>query len=106
MAGPIRPSHGTGGEASSFYMACREGDLEMVNRLLKTMTARDINRIEESNSSTALHAASYYGHADVVKRLLEVGASTHTHNGHGLTPEQEAQKQDVKNVFAQFKSKK
>ena len=106
MADTDRPSKGTGGGASQFYLACREGDLEMVNRLLKTMTARDVNRIEESNNSTALHAASYFGHAAVVKRLLEVGASTHTHNGYGNTAEQEAQQQDVKDVFTQFKSKK
>jgi ankyrin repeat protein len=87
------------GHASEFYMACRQGDLLTVNRYLKTMTTREINRVEESNGSTALHAASFFGHADVVKRLLEVGASIHTHNGYGKTPEQEASTQEIKDLF-------
>ncbi|UJR27998.1 hypothetical protein I4U23_009256 [Adineta vaga] len=94
-----RPKHGTTGHASKFYMACREGDLDIVNRLLKTMTTREINHIEESNNSTALHAASYFGHANIVKRLLEVGANVHTRNGYGNTAEQEAKTDEVKELF-------
>jgi ankyrin repeat protein len=99
-----RKTQGTG-HASEFYMACRGGDLVMVSRYLKTMSLREVNKVEDSNNSTALHAASFRGHADVVKLLLEGGASTHTLNGHGLTAEQEASNQAVKDVFAQFRSK-
>ncbi len=91
------------GHASEFYMACRKGDILTVNRYLKTMTVREINKVEEANNSTALHAASYFGHAEVVKRLLEVGANVHTRNGHGNTPEQEAQTQEIKDMFKNYK---
>lgn len=96
-----RKSNSTG-SASSFYMACREGDLLTVNRYLKTMSVREVNKIETSNNSTALHAASFFGHADVVKRLLELGASVHTRNGHGLTPLEEAQTQEIKDLFKNY----
>ncbi len=99
-----RPARSTG-QASDFYNACRNGQLDRVNRLLKTMHMRDINKVEEANKSTALHAASYFGHPDVVKRLLEVGGNVHTLNGYGLTPEQEAQIPEVKAIFEQFKKK-
>ncbi len=102
MADPNRPSHSTG-KASEFYMACREGDLQRVNRYLKTLTVREINKVEVANNSTALHAASYFGHPDVVKRLLEVGANVHTRNGLGLTAEEEAQTQEIKDLFKQYK---
>ncbi|CAF3371922.1 unnamed protein product [Rotaria socialis] len=98
-----RPS-GTG-KASNFYMACREGNAELVKRLLKTTNVREINQIEESNNSTALHAASYFGHPEVVKILLEHGANTHTHNGHGNIPEQEASNEQVKELFRAYKTK-
>ncbi|CAF1474059.1 unnamed protein product [Adineta steineri] len=101
MTDPSRPPHT--GHASEFYMACREGNIDKVNRYLKTMTKREIDLIEESNRSTALHAASYHGHSEVVKRLLELGASTHTHNGYGYTAEQEAGNQATKDVFAKIK---
>lgn len=105
MADSNRPSHGTG-KASAFYMACREGNLDMVNRLLKSMTVRDVNRVEESNRSTALHAASFFGQKHVVQRLLEIGADTYIHNGHGVTPEQEAKTEDIRALFEEHKKKK
>lgn len=89
-------------QASDFYLACKSGDLTLVDRYLKTMTARQVNRVEESNNSTALHAASFYGHKDVVKRLLEIGASKHTRNGFGNTPEQEASTPEIKDLFKGF----
>jgi ankyrin repeat protein len=105
MANPNRAPNGTG-HASDFYMACRRGDLMTVNRLLKTMSARQVNTIEESNNSTALHAASFFGHPQVVKRLLEIGADTHAHNGLGFTAEQEAQTQEMKDIFQQSRESK
>jgi len=102
MADADRPSRSTG-QASDFYNACRNGELHKVDELLKKMTTRQINKVEDANNSTALHAASYFGHPDVVKRLLEVGANVHTRNGYGLTAEEEAQIPEVKAIFQQFK---
>ncbi len=101
MTDHSRPSQSTG-HASEFYMACRQGELSTVNRFLKTMTIREVNKVEESNGSTALHAASFYGHADVVKRLLEIGANKYTHIGYGKTAEQEAPTQEIKDLFKQY----
>jgi len=97
-----RPPRSTG-QASDFYNACRNGDLNKVDRLLKTMTPREINKIEDANNSTALHAASYFGHPEVVKRLLEVGANVRIRNGYGLKAAEEAQTPEVKAIFEQFK---
>ena len=102
MSDSNRQSLGTG-NASEFYMACREGDLMKMKRLLKTMTHRDINQIEETNRSTALHAASYFGHPQIVKVLLEAGANMHAYNGHGLTPENEARTQEIRDIFKRYK---
>lgn len=102
MAESNRPSL-SHGQASEFYMACRQGDLDLVNRYLKTMTPREVNRVEESNNSTALHAAAYFGHKDVVKRLLEIGASVHTRNAYGNKAEQEAKTSEIKELFKGYK---
>lgn len=84
---------------SDFYLACKSGDLLQVNRYLKTMTPRQVNRVEESNNSTALHAASFYGHKDVVERLLQIGGNKHARNGFGMTPEEEAKTDEIRNLF-------
>jgi len=102
MANSNRPSHSTG-NASDFYLACRQGDLHKVNRYLKTMTIEDINKVEIANNSTALHAASYFGHTEIVKRLLELGANVHTRNSYGFTAEQEAQTQEIRDLFKHYK---
>lgn len=99
---PNRPSNSVG-HASDFYMACREGDLNKINRYLKSLSPREVNKVEESNNSTALHAAAYFGHANVVKRLLEIGANVHTRNGYGNTAEDEAKTQEIKDLFKPYK---
>ncbi|CAF1575754.1 unnamed protein product [Rotaria magnacalcarata] len=105
MATSQNPKSSGTGKASKFYMACREGNAELVKRILKTMNVGEINKIEESNNSTALHAASYFGHPEVVKILLEHGGNTHTHNGYGNIPEQEATNEQVIELFRAYKNK-
>ncbi|CAF3966783.1 unnamed protein product [Rotaria sp. Silwood1] len=57
------------GEASKFYWACRNGDIETVRQILSQSDYNEINRLEP-NGSTALHAAVYYGRTEVVRILL------------------------------------
>jgi ankyrin repeat protein len=60
---------------SNFYTACRDGDgdVNTIKNLLSSMSIEQINR-QESNGSIALHAASCYGHAEIVRILLDAGA--------------------------------
>ncbi|CAF1222620.1 unnamed protein product [Adineta steineri] len=83
---------------SEFYIACRNGDLAAVQRLLPSLTVFDINRMEP-NESTALHAASYYGHHEIVQLLLEAGAIRSTLNMYKMTPADEAATPEIKKLF-------
>ncbi|CAF4749805.1 unnamed protein product [Rotaria sp. Silwood1] len=49
-----------GNQVSDFYLACRNGDINAVKRMLCDKKRVNINRMEP-NGSTALHAASYFG---------------------------------------------
>ena len=92
----------SGGLASSFYMACRSGDIHLVERLLKTMTKEEVDKVEPSNGSTALHAASYFGHANVVRSLLNHGASRQIRNKYNSLPAEEASTDDIKQIFQRY----
>ena len=50
----------------------------------------------EPNGSTALHAASYYGHYHIVKLLLEAGAIRSTKNKYEKTAAEEATSPEIK----------
>jgi hypothetical protein len=81
-----------------FYLACCVGDVDAVQYLLDTLSLDALNHIE-SNGSTALHAASYYGHIDIVRLLLEKGAQRHLLNMFDLTAADEAQTDEMKELF-------
>ncbi|CAF0835541.1 unnamed protein product [Adineta steineri] len=85
-------------KTSDFYWACRNGDVDAVKRILPNLSSTDVNRVE-SNGSTALHAASYYGHAVIVQLLLERGADTTIKNKYKKTAEDEASTDEVRAVF-------
>jgi len=75
---------------SNFYLACRSGDVDTVKQMLPKMKLKEINRIE-SNGSTALHSAAWYGHFEIVELLLKCGCSTITINKYGKTAAQECE---------------
>jgi len=82
------------------YTAARTGNIEAVKFLTEQGADSDLpQRIK----STALHAASFYGHADIVRCLLESGANYQIANSCGHTAEEEAYNDDVKKVFIGFK---
>ena len=83
--------------SSPFYYACRNGDTDKVRELIEQMTLKEIDRIEP-NGSTALHAASFYGHAEIVKILLKRGASRSLHNKYNAIPYEEAS-DEIKKLF-------
>jgi hypothetical protein len=83
---------------SDFYCACRCGDIVRVKEYIQNMSLDDINK-KESNGSTALHVACYYGHEDIVKLLLEYGALRSIINKHGLTAYEESKTKSIKQLF-------
>jgi hypothetical protein len=84
---------------SEFYMACRIGDLVSVDRLLNHLSFYDLNQLEP-NGSTALHAAAFYGHIDIVRRLVDHGAIVRTlQNKYKLTPAQETKNEEIKRLL-------
>jgi len=70
------------GIASDFYWACRNGDVHKVAQLLPSITYEEISALQP-NGSTALHAASFYGHDKIVKMLLDRGCDRSILNRHG-----------------------
>jgi hypothetical protein len=88
---------------SEFYYACRNGDAAKVKTLLSTMFTTDIDRIEP-NGSTALHAAAYFGHTDIVRLLLDKDASRNQKNKYGKTPEEEAKTPEIAQLFQDVKA--
>ena len=83
---------------SEFYLACRNGDITKVEELLSHLTLERIDCIE-SNGSTALHAASYFGHAEIVRLLLEKGASRRQQNKYNATSADEAKTLEIAELF-------
>ncbi|CAF1508755.1 unnamed protein product, partial [Didymodactylos carnosus] len=88
---------------SEFYLACRNGDLTTVEVLLSTIQYSDLLRLE-SNGSTGLHAAAFYGHIDIVQRILERDDGsrqlwTIRNRPFDLTPADEAQSGNIRRLF-------
>ncbi|CAF1389229.1 unnamed protein product [Adineta steineri] len=69
-----------------------------VKRLLETITLEQIDQLEP-NGSTALHAACYHGHSEIVKLLLDAGADRSIHNKHQFLPFDEAKNDEIKQLF-------
>lgn len=85
-------------KVSEFYLACRNGDLNTVQQLLPSLSDEQKNSLE-SNGSTALHAASYYGYHDIVKLLLENGCATWILNKYENTPYDEGKDEEMRQLF-------
>ncbi|CAF0991378.1 unnamed protein product [Rotaria sordida] len=83
------------------YNLCKENEIEKVRSLLPFIgNINIINKIQNSTGSTYLHVACYYGHRDMVQILLEYGALHSIRNlRHNLTPYEEAQTDDIKQLL-------
>ena len=87
------------GQASDLYWASRAGDIDAVRQILANTNFNDLNHLEP-NGSTALHASSFFGHADVVRILLqERSVMRHRKNRHGLTAYEEAANDEIRQLF-------
>jgi len=69
------------------YLACKCGYIEIVRYLLQNGANPNYVQI---NESSALHAASFFGHFDVATLLMEAGADWRLKNAFGNLAENEA----------------
>lgn len=83
---------------SEIYYACRNGDIDYVRKHLPNISLEEINQIQ-ANGSTALHAACFYGHEEIVKLLLDHGASRSITNKHQCLPYDESKSETIKKLF-------
>jgi hypothetical protein len=83
---------------SELYMACRNGDIVTVKRLLSNTPLEVINRIEP-NGKTCLHAASAHDRKEIVRLLLQKGATRRVTDRHGRTPLDEARTDEIRGLF-------
>lgn len=80
---------------SLLYVACRSGFRSIVSVLLEF--GCNVNLYE--NGSTALHAATFYGHPDIVSQLISGGASLYVTNKFGRTALEEAENKEITNLL-------
>jgi hypothetical protein len=83
---------------NEFYYACRNGMIDYVREKLPKMTLEEVDRIQ-GNGSTALHAACFYSQIEIVKLLLEKGASRSILKSHNSVPYDEIEKDEIKKLF-------
>ncbi|CAF1319697.1 unnamed protein product [Adineta steineri] len=83
---------------NDFYYACRNGLIDIVQQELPNMSLEEIDQVQ-ANGSTALHAASYNGHTEIVKLLLEKGACRSIPNTYKCLPFDEAKSTEIKELF-------
>jgi hypothetical protein len=87
------------GEASKFYFACRNGDINTVREMLPAISYDQLNQLEP-NGSTPLHAATYFGHLDIVHLLIhEYSCQRHLRNCQGFTAYEEAQTDEMRQLY-------
>ncbi|CAF5102440.1 unnamed protein product, partial [Rotaria sp. Silwood1] len=86
---------------TTLYSAARSGNEEAVSYLTEQGAEADLL---QRTKSTALHGASFYGHAGVIRLLLESGASYAVINCYSNVPEKEAANSAVKEIFEELKT--
>ena len=69
--------------STPLFYAARGNYISMVQLLLSAEGSRNLEVGGGKYGSTPLHVASYYGHTQVVKILLDAGANVHEHNDLG-----------------------
>lgn len=90
---------------SAFYLAYRTGDAETVKKILRNLRSYEISRLEPTGS-TALHAASYYGHTELVHLLVSRCCARAVRNLYGLTAFEEAATPEIKQILSRPKETK
>lgn len=80
------PIHGQ----TSLHLACRKGDHQVVDALIRNECITQLIDLTDNNGNTALHfavsALRYRKSEEIVQKLLDAGASVHARNSKSLTP--------------------
>lgn len=89
------------GEASEFYFACGDGNIQRVREILSRDDQSTIEKLNEiqPNGSTALHAATYYNRLEIVRFLFTLDCPRHTLNRYGKTAYEEARTEEMKHLY-------
>ncbi|CAF0901389.1 unnamed protein product [Adineta steineri] len=80
------------------YTDCKNNELEKIQSYISKLAIRHINK-QQSNGSTPLHVAAYYGHHEIVKLLLTHGAWRSIRNKLNLTACEEARTEKIRQLF-------
>lgn len=84
MADPYSYSDGpTASIDMSLFMACRDGNIEEVRRLLKSGSAVNV---EDHTARTPIHVACRKKHPSIVAVLIEAGANVNVQDIFGISP--------------------
>ncbi|CAF1265775.1 unnamed protein product [Adineta steineri] len=86
-------------ELSPFYSACEKGDFIYVKEKVKTLSSDELDQLE-STGETALHIATRNNRLETVRLLLRSGCSRNMYNSSGKLPYEEAQTDEMKQLFA------
>jgi uncharacterized protein len=76
-------------KVAPLVIAARDNDAVAVRALLAAHPTADVNQ-RTADGTSALHWAVYHGDADLVTRLLAMGADANARNDYGSTPMSEA----------------
>ncbi|CAF1069963.1 unnamed protein product [Rotaria sordida] len=86
-------------DASQFYFACRNGDIDTVKQILPSIHYDQLNQLEP-NGSTALHAATYFDHVDIVRLLLhEYSCQRNIQDHHDFMAYEKAQTDEMRQLY-------
>lgn len=75
------------GSTNTLHRACQQGNYEIVKKILSpeySIYRPDVNE-RDSNGSTALHQASFFGHDDIVRLLIKAGSHVLARDANGAT---------------------
>ncbi|CAF2092749.1 unnamed protein product [Rotaria magnacalcarata] len=89
------------GKASDFYFFCHDGKLDCVRQILDAPDSPSIETLNalQPNGSTALHAAVFYNHIEIVKILLERKCPQTTLNRFGNIAYDESKTTEMRQLF-------
>jgi hypothetical protein len=82
----------------TFYNACRDNDVDITKQLLESMNLSEVNAIE-SDGETALHVACRNGHTDIIRLLLDRGASRSIRDKNNSVPYDVSKTEEVRQLL-------
>ncbi len=88
---PVSSSFARQSAFTPLHVASRQGDIQLAEAVLRSAGAQRLLNAPEHEGLTPLHLAAANGHAPVVAKLVEYGASPLAKTQAGVTPKQLAE---------------